>query len=174
MYTRVMEKSNYLYHRVPGKMQWKYLMPWNTLKVKHPEIADKCFKKYEDRQWLTKKKIELFDCLWNDVLFFSGVHPDKFLRHFRKNGRATKKRLWYEIPLEDFDSEKLWIIDWSWGKAHAFNEILFSESQVLSKKTLEYYKKQFKEGKNALILKGTPHIVYHGTVDVSTAKKLKI
>ena len=65
----------FLYHRVPANMQGDFLSPLNQLKDIYPEAYAEAVKKYEGREFLMNVGIPTLDCLWNDFLFLTAVHP---------------------------------------------------------------------------------------------------
>ena len=67
----------FIYHKVPADMSGNILYPLNVMEKINPEIYEKAVKKYEGREYLMREVIPWLNCLWNDVLHFSIVHPTK-------------------------------------------------------------------------------------------------
>ncbi len=65
----------YLYHWVPDDMIGDTLYPLNILKHTHPDLYTKKVSKYIGREKVMDQIIPILDCLWNDVLHFTAVHP---------------------------------------------------------------------------------------------------
>jgi hypothetical protein len=81
----------YVYHAVPHLMKGTVLYPLNELKDREPALYDAHSTKYEGRKHLMKERIPLLDdCLWNDVLFLTAVHPAKFRKAYESAGFALK------------------------------------------------------------------------------------
>ena len=53
------------------------MYPLNQLKNIYPKVYASRVKNYAGRKWLMGMRFPLLDCLWNDVLHFSPVHPAK-------------------------------------------------------------------------------------------------
>lgn len=67
--------KNYLYHKVPPDFVGPILYPLNRLKQRLPDVYARQVKKYQGREAVLKRRIPHLNCLWNDVLHFSPVHP---------------------------------------------------------------------------------------------------
>jgi len=67
-------------------MHGSVLYPLNELKKTLPAVYQIQSKKYEGREWLFEKRISILNCLWNDVLHFSPIHPQIILDTWRKEG----------------------------------------------------------------------------------------
>ncbi len=76
----------FVYHRVPANLTGDRLYPLNTLQHLHPEIAEAHRAKYQGREWLLETRIPPLDCLFNDALMFSPVHPARLLGEMREGG----------------------------------------------------------------------------------------
>ena len=83
---KVLILSQFLYHFRPKHMQGHVLFPLNALKEALPEIYSYQAEKYKGRERLLEKKIPILDCLWNDVIHLSPIHPQIILDCFRKEG----------------------------------------------------------------------------------------
>lgn len=64
-----------LYHFAPDDMAGDVLYPLNELKEVHPEIYEEQKDKYEGREFVMDREISYLNCLWNDVLHLTAVHP---------------------------------------------------------------------------------------------------
>ncbi|HVC08915.1 MAG TPA: hypothetical protein VNH15_03135 [Elusimicrobiota bacterium] len=58
-------------------MMGKVLYPLNRLEAVYPDAAAKARAKYESREHLMAVRLPILDCLWNDVLHLSPLHPAK-------------------------------------------------------------------------------------------------
>jgi hypothetical protein len=64
-----------LYHLMPSPLIGDTLYPLNRLKHLSPDTYRHQVAKYRGRDALLERRIPLLDCLWNDVLHLSPVHP---------------------------------------------------------------------------------------------------
>ena len=69
---------HYIYHKVPKGMQGNVLFPLNMLKETHPDVYAEEASKYATRDGLMQQTLPILNCLWNDVLHLSAVHPSVF------------------------------------------------------------------------------------------------
>lgn len=79
---------NYLYHWVPKDLQGDTLFPLNTLKEKYPDLYKKEASKYVGREQIMQDVLPILNCLWNDVLHFSAVHPSLVKEALFESGRT--------------------------------------------------------------------------------------
>jgi hypothetical protein len=68
---------HYIYHALPEQMIGNELIPLNQMRPSYPELSEKYLQKYKGREEILDRKIPLLDCLWNDVVQFLPVHPQK-------------------------------------------------------------------------------------------------
>ena len=69
---------DYVYHMVPKEMKGEVLNSLNEMKLIHPELHKHYSKKYfnhPERERLLLRRIPKLDCLWNNVIFLSPLHP---------------------------------------------------------------------------------------------------
>src|SRR5262245_55380278 len=91
----------YLYHWVPADLRGHILYPLNQLKSIYPSLYIIEAAKYQNRESLMRVRLPILDCLWNDVLHFSPVHPSKIQQALAEAGFARKQRRYFKIdPLE--------------------------------------------------------------------------
>jgi hypothetical protein len=69
------KEKRFAYHLIPLHLRGTVLYPLHQLTVIYPDIAAKHMTKYQGRRHLLNKPIPPLDCLWNDVLMLSPVHP---------------------------------------------------------------------------------------------------
>ncbi len=67
----------YLYQRVSVNLQGNMLLPLNELKQVYDNLYQLHVKKYRDREGVLERRVLPLDCLWNDVLHLSPIHPHK-------------------------------------------------------------------------------------------------
>lgn len=167
-----MEK--YLYHMVPKEMKGSFLYPLNEYKYTDPDLYEANIKKYEWREYLLQTKIELFDCLWNDVVFLSPVHPAEISEE-QKTAWFPKKRIkkWFKIPVSMLDSDKLGVV-YNIRNYTALTDDLLDRIAHLPEKTKAYYKECFAVWKRPLILGNAPHVLYKGSIDTTDVEIIEI
>jgi len=169
--------TNYLYHRVHPDMQGQTLYPLNRLKDKYPKVYETRKEKYLGREYLLNLKIETLECLWNDVLFLSPVHPKKIKKALIEAGRKKDfNEKYYQIDTNDLDIEKIAIYSYP-KKVKNFSLsskdfIDYSPEEIarhnfVPEATKQYYEESYNNGERPLPYVGIPHILYKDTIDVS-------
>ncbi len=86
-----MENSGRLYHRVPDPMFGEILYPLNRLAEINPALASAHAEKYRGRENLMAVRLAILDCLWNDALHLSPVHPAKIKTALLESGYPEKE-----------------------------------------------------------------------------------
>lgn len=178
--------STHLYHRVPHNLTGSILYPLNVLKDKSPEIYANQVKKYEGREYLLTRQIPHLNCLWNDVLHFSPVHPAQVRAALLEAGFSWKPSKWFVIDPEilDFNSQDTVIYlyparqfgDFS---LHAtdfepFTIDKLSQLSNLPTATIEYYKSTRANNRRPLLFHRVPHILHHGSIDTTLTKTIVV
>ncbi|MVN85533.1 hypothetical protein GO986_02000 [Deinococcus sp. HMF7620] len=92
-----------LYHRAVRDVRGDRLWPLNRLRDLHPEVYAREVAKYAGREALLTERVERLNCLWNDVLFFSPVHPGPLLDAVRSMGRAVPPVRFWSLPASALD-----------------------------------------------------------------------
>jgi hypothetical protein len=175
---------NYIYHWVPKDMQGEVLYPLNTLKNIHPEVYEKEANKYVGREQLMQQRIPILDCLWNDVLHFSAVHPSEMKKALLEAGRTKLFDIeYFEIDPHLLDPENTVVYlyrhnnvtDKFKGENFAkYNPDEMVQYSVLPQETKDYYIEMISQDKKPLLYHRVPHILFKGSLDVSKIKKISI
>jgi hypothetical protein len=123
----------YLYHAVPEKMKGRILYPLNALKNKYPKIYSHEIKKYIGRGRVLSIRIPKMDCLWNDVIHLSPIHPRKVKAEIENAGFQIKKSKWYKISVFELDRNSAKIYLYRHDKNIYDEEIIDYEPNEISK-----------------------------------------
>lgn len=153
--------NKYIYHRVVDNMQGNILYPLNQLKNIYPEAYVSHLKKYEKREHLLSTKIPILNCLWNDVLHFTAIHPKILFENLEKSGFKAEElvwKRWFEIPIEALETENTIVCLYRRDISvipqardfHRFDPSKFSEYATVPPETIEYYKRQKADGARPL------------------------
>lgn len=165
---------NFIYHGVPEPMLGNQLIPLNQMQSIMPEVREKNLKKYKDREEILERKVPLLDCLWNDVVQFLPLHPQKVFELQRELGLilSVLPYKFYKIDSAVLDSSKAVIffktapgeenIEVKW-----LSEIDFASMQEIPEATMAYYKTLIGTGELPFNYQFIPHVVYRGIVDIS-------
>ncbi|MCA9332363.1 hypothetical protein KDA00_00645 [Candidatus Saccharibacteria bacterium] len=172
---------HFVYHAVPENMHGDKLLPLNKMDSDLEDIKKKALEKYKGREELLERRIELLDCLWNDVVQFLPLDPQKVYSLQKELGLIDKiyPYKFYKIPISSFDPEKTavyfktapgyenyWV---EWMKDVDFNNL-----QTIPKPTIEYYKSLIGTGELPFNYQFIPHVLYKGTIDISDAEIIEL
>ena len=153
------------------------LVPLNQMKASNPELYGIYRSKYEGREEVLERRIPLLDCLWNDVVQFLPLHPGVVFEKQKELGliEEVPHYSFFEIDLAQLDPKKcvvyfkdapgeenvkvLWLTD-----------VNMEDVQTLPGSTIAYYETLVGTGELPFNYQFVPHIVYLGTVDVSSSR----
>jgi hypothetical protein len=179
-------QTGYLYHRVPEDLKGHILYPLNQLKSVYPSLYITRAASYQNRGAVMQARLPILDCLWNDVLHFSPVHPGKIQQLLTEVGYARKPRRYYEIdPLKKgFDTTnaviflhqrvKLEKFQLEEADFRVFHLAELSSLGEIPEATVTYYREMFEQGKRPLTYLYVPHILYQGRLDISDVKVIEV
>lgn len=175
---------DYLYHRVPDNMKGHILYPLNSLKDKFFDVYEKEVQKYKGREFLLGVRIPILDCLWNDVLHLTAVHPSEVKQALVSAGREDNFQMrYYCIDPEALDLSKAVVYRYlQEGLEDITREDNFCRFDTASAESLsvmpdatkEYYRELILQGKKPLLYHCIPHILYQGTINVSQAQIITV
>lgn len=170
------EEKNFLYHRVPEKMEGNILYPLNELKDVYEDAYAREVKKYEGREHVMEKIIPTLDAAWNDVLHFSPIHPSELKKALEEAGLNPQEMKFYQIDPSLLDSRKttIWLFKDGTNEEKmkpeqfvAYTSSAVKEHSVLPQETKEYYGRMAETGQKHLTFIGIPHILHKGSIDIS-------
>ena len=180
-----MSQTSYLYHRVPPDLKGHILYPLNQLKNVHPSLYVTKVGSYQNRKAVMQARLPILDCLWNDVIHFSPVHPSKIQQALAEVGFSRKQRHYFEIdPLQKgFNPTNAVIflhqrVNLDKFQLHEADFRVFNDAELSSlgeiPATLAYYREMFAQGKRALTYLHVPHILYQGRLDIRNVKVIEV
>lgn len=169
----------FLYHRVPPEMWGTTLCPLNELRELAPKIYERARVKYEGRETLPAQRIPTLDCLWNDVLHLSPVHPGKIKRALVEAGDA-QPRPWrfFQIDPRSLDLTVATVFRYSADVRYPdfvfppeefvpFDPEDLDRYAALPEGTRAYYAAAIAARERVFLFAGTPHIFYRGQIDTT-------
>jgi hypothetical protein len=175
---------NYLYHSVPKDLEDNILYPLNVLRKKYPNLYEKRLSKYTGREHITQQRIPTLDCLWNDVLHFSAVHPREIKEALLQAGRNPYFTMkYYEVDPKLLEPEHTTIYlyphDDTGNKMREENFTTYDPAEIaqfssIAQATKDYYKEMIGKGERPLLYHRIPHILYKGTLDITGLSILTI
>jgi len=179
-------QTGYVYHRVPAHLKGDILYPLNQLKSIYPSLYVTQAANYRGREAVMQARLPILDCLWNDVLHFSPVHPSKVQQALADAGFVRKPRYYYEVnPVEKgFDAsnaviflhQRVTLEKFRLEEAdfRAFDPAGLSSLGEIPEATAAYYREMFEKGKSPLAYLYVPHILYQGRLDIRGVKVIEV
>ncbi len=142
-----------------------------------PTLKAKYLEKYKGRKEILERRIPLLDCLWNDVVQFLPFHPRKIFELQRNLGLIPEvpPYKFFEIDLNLLDPLKTVVFfKTAPGEENVrvrwLNDVDFVSIQKVPVATVEYYKTLVGTGERPFNYQFIPHILYMGSVNISTCK----
>ena len=172
---------NYVYHGVSEKMIGDRLIPLSQMKDERPELYTQQKSKYKGREEILERRIPLLDCLWNDVVQFLPVHPTKIFKLQLELGLIPEMPpyKYFEIDLSQFNPENAVVyfktapgeenVEVRWLK-----DVKLEDIQEVPSATINYYKTLVGTGELPFNYQLIPHVVYMGSVDISTSHIIRL
>jgi hypothetical protein len=168
-----------LYHRRSRNFWGNILYPLNALKKSAPELYQAHRAKYDGREWVMDQRVPLLDCLWNDVLHLSPVHPERVAELARAQGLVWYGADWFEIDpaameFSRANSAVFRFADMTDRMSIEPDEFVpfdlarLAEMTEIPKRTRDYYATVEKGSARYFIFAGIPHVLHKGCLDVAS------
>lgn len=176
----------FVYHLHPKKMVGDYLHPLNQLREKAPDAYAAQARKYKGREQLLERTIPPLNCLWNDVLHLSPVHPATVRDALLAAGYNRYPHRWWQIDPEaaGFSDKNTVIYLYSLRKKGNFDIppddfVPFSIKRLeqvskLPTATADYYQKMKTQGKRPLLFHLVPHVLHRGAIRISDLSTIEV
>lgn len=176
----------YIYHMRQPDMQGKILYPLNTLNEIYPEIYTRQIAKYNDypdRKKLPQKIIPRLNCLWNDVVQCSPVHPYLLYQALALRELSVNPALeFFQIPISEVGSAPLALFDDSASSNEDITDETvtlispesYRELTAVPEATLKWYDRLASQGKRVFgHFVGVPHVMVQGPIEITEAKIIR-
>jgi hypothetical protein len=182
--TTSVNRGRHVYHRVPPDLRGTTLYPLNQLEGHFPDLYARLSQNYATRRDIAALRIpRLGNCLWNDVIHLSPVHPARIQAALAEAGHELPAtwHSFYQIDARLLDpettvlyqmTEVFWSGHFDIGEASArigaeclpFSPELLDTVAEVPDLAREYYASVPPGGPLALFL-GIPHVLYRGQLD---------
>jgi hypothetical protein len=165
-----------IYHGVPVHMVGTVLQPLNAMQQSKPELYAKYLQKYQGREAVMQKRIPLLDCLWNDVVQFLPLDPERIFEQQVVMGFIPEVPAYkfFEIDLQALDPDKTVVyFKTAPGEEHVsvqwLRDVDFASLQLIPPATVDYYQSLVGSAELPFNYQFVPHLLYLGEVDVTAA-----
>jgi len=155
------------------------LYPLNELKRSNPHVYEKEVMKYTGREHILEDIIPMLDCLWNDVLHFSPVHPSLIKSALAECGKEFHAE-YFEIPADMFDPKNtILYLNGEMAKKDPLNwkeydPALLPRYSQMPELTKKYYKEKLEKGEQPLLYAKIPHVLYRGSMDTRGFERIAV
>ncbi len=181
-----LDAVRYVYHAVPEPMLGATLYPLNALRVVHPVAYEYAVQKYNWRKSFLEMVIPKLNCLWNDVLHFTVIHPNTVYQELKAAGmQSDRSVLFFEVPVEMlshlpyamYQTPKPTLVESSYSVDSQAPELLIDPNNVklageydfaypeFPNETREYFKFEYSRGRRPLVFNGLPHFLLHSPIE---------
>jgi hypothetical protein len=160
-----------LYHLIHRPFLGTTLYPLTRLRYVDRARFDHQNEKYKGREALRSYGIEAFDCLWNDVVHLSPIHPKDIFAALEQAGyppSAKRRPYFFAIDPEMLDSHRTIFFHTPHGREEKYDPRKVAEYSVLADATRQYYREAIARKERPLLWNFTTHVLHHGEIDVST------
>lgn len=176
------QNNCYVYHRVPANMHGNVLYPLNRLKDIDEDLYNLYAEGYKDRQKLRETNVPILNCLWNDTLFFSPVHPQKLYDLAKEFGLQDQWRFkkFFAFKIRTNIMLDNAVVFYRVGKemnAMVYRpaiEVKISELDRIPGLTRAYYESVANQHTDLFPYQLVPQLLYKGEVDTSNVKVIEL
>lgn len=172
--------GTFIYHVKKAGFAGDRLYPLNSIKDRLPVVYEAEARKYQGREWLMGVKLPVLDCLWNDVLHFSLMHPAVIYEHLTEAGIDYSKRelYWFEVPLADALARPCVLYknsredrnerEFPAADFEPVTEARVRELAYMPERNLRYYRECAARKTYPLMWCYAPHVLVKGELDVAS------
>ena len=173
-----------LYHRKSPDFRGSVLYPLNALREVAVDLYERHRAKYAGREEILGQRVPPLNCLWNDVLHFSPVHPARVAELARAHGLVWHEAEWFEIdPIAaGFTPTNTAVFRYADTRLEGsipdeefepFDTERLARMTDLPASTREYYRSVAPGSSRYFIFVGVPHILHRGQVQVAEARLVR-
>ena len=172
-----------LYHAAPDRMVGSVLYPLHELEERAPGAWERERAKYDWRTEVLEKRVQILDCLWNDVLHFGTVHPKQIVAALESAGVEPLRRRFFEVDAAVLDTERTVVFlnrrgtdgerrdEEQWLP---FDPAALPGLSALTEPTRRYYRECASRGTRPLLYGYLPHVLFRGSLETRGLRILEL
>lgn len=184
---KIFSKPRYVYHRRMDIFIGDWLVSLNMMPFMdgYSKIYEKAISKYQGRERLLQRVIPTLNCLWNDVIFLSPLHPNIQYKEHKRIGFTPRSVKFFKIPIEVLEDKRVTVWKWLSYKKYssddpiresiysycAFDFSRYQELDELPNDTKEFYIQSFDPANPTVYPRFTwyriPHILCQDPIDLT-------
>ena len=170
-----------LYHRKSPHFRGSVLYPLNELREVAVDLYEQHHAKYAGREEILRQRVPPLNCLWNDVVHFSPVHPARVADLARAEGLVWHEAEWFEIdPIAaGFTPANTAVFRYADTRVEGsipdeefepFDIARLPRMADVPASTREYYRSVPPGTSRYFVFVGVPHVLHRGPVNVAAAR----
>jgi len=168
-----------LYHMVPPAVCGDRLHPLSELRVIEPDLFKEYVKRYEGREFVMQISLPHLQCLWNEVIHLSPVHPHAIKEALEGAGFEWYQTSYYVIDplLHGIDETNAVIHRSYWAvreevpviesRCTPFNQAELPTLSRPSNAVRHGYLRAKMEGTLPFLYVFVPHVLFKGSLPIS-------
>ena len=169
----------------PRQMVGEILYPLNTLQQLHPAIYEREIAKYQDhpsRFDLPRRMIPKLNCLGNDVVQCSPIHPHLLYLALRERGLPVRPdRTFFQIPLSTLRDVPIAIVTSSGDPTAPLREDevslldrnTYRELDSVPAEALKWYDHLAHQERIFGLFMGIPQVMVLGSIPITQAREIR-
>lgn len=163
-----------LFHTVPDRMVGTVLYPLNELEQVDRAAWERERAKYDGREQVLDVRVPPLECLWNDALHLSPVHPGEIVAELRAVGLEPLRSRFFEIDAAALDAARTVVF----ANRRVSSSDAIDASQWLpfqpaglpalagfDEASRRYYRECAEAGRRPLLWGYLPHVLHRGALD---------
>jgi hypothetical protein len=176
-----------VYHLKPKNLVGDFLYPLNHLREHLPAVYEQHVAKYSGREQMLERRIPILECFWNDVLFFSPLHPQLIRDAYLEVGKAWIPAQWYEIDTAAYgfhtsntviyepdmrrESRDFTIAT---DRVMPFDAMRLTKLDKMPQANIDYYREATQRNERILLWRGLTHVLHKGVIALEQARLFEL
>src|SRR5262245_4858912 len=163
-----------LFHTVPNEMVGTVLYPLNELEHVDRSAWERERAKYAGREPVLELRVPPLECLWNDVLHLSPVHPADIVAELHAVGLEPRRSRFFEIDAAGLDAARTVVfVNRRAGNSREIDASQWLPFEAdalpafagLNEASRRYYRECAEAGRRPLLWGYLPHVLHRGALD---------
>jgi hypothetical protein len=159
------------------------LYPLNELEDIDAQTWRQEREKYAGREQVLEKRVPPLNCLWNDVLHLSAVHPADIIAALGDAGLEPLRTRFFEIDPVDLDASRTVVFVNDRASAAnppdgsqwmPFQPVALTELSTFNEASRRYYRECARGGTRPLLWGYLPQVLYRGSLDTRALRIIEI
>lgn len=141
---RKSDKIQYVYHRMRDNFKGTLIIPLNRMPEfeGYEEIYAQALTHYIGRESLLTRIIPTLNCLWNDVIFLSPIHPHKHYEEYVKIGYTPHPAKFFKIPIDVLKDKRVTVWKWLSGKKYPDDDPIHDSIYSYTSLNIDHYQER--------------------------------